>query len=257
MSEAPAVDLEQQKVSSVNWGQVASGNFFTDNDLQPKDLESTEAIDYLRKVLRTVLFQMVGMTLASLICCYFNTMRVLVGNQIVLFLSIIATVGFFILMHVKPDLRKDAPLNEMYLLFGSISLIVFYGSLSGMLQAAVLVTLVMGMTCAVAGLYGGALIAKSSTNREYLIRKLMTGVLVGFFLCIALNMFAMASFMYDNKGTVFTFTMICYLVIALYLGYVVVFVILPGHAENKEDYIWGVIRLYLHIGSSSSLSSQT
>ena len=78
MAEAP--DLEQQKISSVDWNKVSSGNFFNDDELEPKDLESTEAIQYLRKVLLTCSMQMGGMTLISLLCCFFNVLRVLVGN---------------------------------------------------------------------------------------------------------------------------------------------------------------------------------
>jgi hypothetical protein len=70
MSSPPEVDLEQQKVSSVDWGKVSSGNFWIDDEaLEPKDLESTEAIEYLRKVLFLVMTQMAAMTTASFLCC--------------------------------------------------------------------------------------------------------------------------------------------------------------------------------------------
>ena len=102
MTEAPEVDLEQQKVSSVDWKKVSSGNFFNDDELEPKDLESTEAIKYLRKVLLFSSMQMGGMTLVSLLCCFFNILRVLMGNKKVLNVSLFLTIAFFIVMHCFP-----------------------------------------------------------------------------------------------------------------------------------------------------------
>ena len=102
MSEAPEVDLEQQKVSSVDWKKVSSGNFFNDDELEPKDLESTEAIKYLRKVLLISSAQMGGMTLVSLLCCFFNILRILMGNNKVFYISLNLTIAFFIAMHCWP-----------------------------------------------------------------------------------------------------------------------------------------------------------
>lgn len=232
----------------MNWGQVASGNFFTDSDMNPKDLEANESIDFIRKVLRTVLLQLCGMTTVSLLCSYFNAFKVLIGNSPVLYLSLIATIAFFVMMVWKEDLRKDAPMNHTYLLAGSISMITFYGSLSGWSGSASCVTFIMALNCGVAGLYLGSHLAKSSTNREYLVRKLITGAAAGFVACIILMVFAMSSFKFKSKESTFVITMLAYLLFVTYFGYVCVFVILPGHASHQDDYIWGVIRLYIHVG---------
>jgi len=190
---------------------------------------------------------MVGMTSAGILCVYFNVFKGLIGNPIVMWLALGATLAFFILMHYKPDLRKDAPLNHTYLLAGSISMIVLYGSVCGRMKSTMMVTFMLAQTCAIAGLLGGAIIAKSSTNREYLIRNLMTGALAGFFVCTAILVVAMSMFKFKGKESTFIMTMLLFLLVTTYYGYVVVFVALPGHASNKEDYIWGVIRMYIHI----------
>ena len=248
MSSPPEVDLEQQKVSSVDWNKVSSGNFFSDEELSPKDLESTEAIEYLRKVLGVCSMQMGGMTIVSLLCCFFNVLRALIGNSVVLYLSLFATLAFFVIMHLKEDLRKDEPMNKTYLLTGSICMIVCYGALSGIIKIAAIVTFIMAVSCAILGLYLGVRLAKTSINREYLIRKLLVGAAAGFLVCIVLMVYAMSAFRFHGKSTTFVFTMIIYLLAVTYLGYVLVFVILPGQAQNKGDYIWGVLRMYMHIG---------
>ena len=246
MSEAP--DLEQQKVSSVDWNKVSSGNFFNDDELEPKDLESTEAIEYLRKVLKVCSMQMAGMTVVSLLCCFFNVLRVLIGNSVVLYLSLFLTIAFFVLMHFKEDLRKDAPMNHTYLLAGSICMMVCYGSISGKIKIAALVAFIMAVSCAIAGLYLGVRLASTSTNREYLIRKLLVGAVAGFIACIALMVYAMVAFRFSLKETTFLFTMIIYLLAVTYFGYTLVFVVLPSHEQYKDDYIWSVMRMYTHLG---------
>ena len=54
MSTLPDHDLEKNGVYEVDWRKVSGGNPFNDNELEPKDLESTESIKYIRKVLRVV-----------------------------------------------------------------------------------------------------------------------------------------------------------------------------------------------------------
>ena len=125
---------------------------------------------------------------------------------------------------------------------------VFYGALSGRVPLAFVVTLIMAVGCAISGLLLGAHLASTSTNREYLIRKLLIGAFAGFILCIVLMIYAMIAFRFKAKETTFVITMFVYLAAVTYLGYVVVFVVLPGHAEHKDDYIWGVIRMYIHVG---------
>ena len=102
MTEAPQVDLEQQKVSSVDWEKVASGNFFNDDELEPKDLESTEAIKYLRKVLLISSMQMGGMTLVSLLCIYFTILRLLMREKKVFVISLSLTIALAVVMYSKP-----------------------------------------------------------------------------------------------------------------------------------------------------------
>ena len=127
-------------------------------------------------------------------------------------------------------------------------MIMWYGSISGKIPIAPIVTFIMAVSCAILGLYFGACLASTSTNREYLIRKLFLGALAGFLTCILLMVYAMSAFKFHAKSPVFIWTMIIYLLAVTYLGYVVVFVVLPGHAENKDDLIWGVLRMYIHIG---------
>ena len=127
-------------------------------------------------------------------------------------------------------------------------MIVFYGSFTGKNPIAIIVTLIMAVTCAVLGLYFGACMASTSTNSEYLIRKLFLGALAGFLTCILLMVYAMSAFKFDDKNLVFAGTIIIYLLAVTYLGFVLVLVVLPGHAENKDDVIWGVLQLYLYIG---------
>lgn len=158
--------------------------------MSAKDLESTEAIDYIRKVLRTVLLQLTGMAAVSFACSFFTPLRDLIGNIPVLVISSIATIAFFVIMSVKEELRKVAPWNHTCLLAGSISMIVFYGALAGKYKHAAIVSIMMALTLSVAGLYAGALMAKSSTNREYLIRKMIAGAIAGYIVCILLVGFA-------------------------------------------------------------------
>lgn len=245
---APDVDLEQNSVYKVDWNKVSAGNFFNDDELEPKDLDSTEGIEYVRKVLQTVALQMAGMATASLLCNFFGIFKSLVGNTPIFYLSFIAVIVFFVALTLKPELRTTAPLNYTFLLSGSIAMIVFYGSLSGRVKAALIVTTMVAISCASAGLYLGARLAKSSTNREYLIRKLLVGACAGFFVCIALMVWAMSAFRFKGKETTFLITMIIYLLAVTYLGYVAVFVVLPGQAEHKDDMIWGVIRMYIQSG---------
>ena len=193
MSAAPQVDLE--KISSVNWGKIAPSKlYFSDNDLEAKDIESTESIIILRKILLIVLAQLAGMTLVSLVCNFFGPFRLLLGNIIVLTLSFAAVVAFFAVMHYKPEMRKTAPMNTKYLWAGSISMKVFYGSLACIFPTTIVVTTMMAITCVMGGLYVGAMMAKSSTNREYLIRKLIMGAFLGFLVCIMLIFYVDVSF---------------------------------------------------------------
>ena len=127
-------------------------------------------------------------------------------------------------------------------------MVVCYGALSGMIQVAAIVTFIMAVSCAILGLYLGTRLASTSTNREYLIRKLLIGALAGFVTCILLMVYAMSAFKFHGKSTTFIFTMIIYLLAVTYLDYVDVFVILPGHAQSKDEYIWSVLRMYIHIG---------
>ena len=242
---APDVDLEQNSVYKVDWNKVSSGNFFNDDELEPKDLESTEAIEYVRKVTLTVALQMTGMATASLLCNTLGLFKSLVGNAPIFYLSIICVITFFVALSFKPELRTTAPLNHTFLLAGSISMIVFYGSLSGRVKMALIVTKMIALACASAGLYLGARLARTTTNREYLIRKLLVGAAAGFFVCIVIMIYAMSAFRFKGKETTFVITMIIYLLAVTYLGYVAVFVVLPGHAEHKDDSIWGVIRMYI------------
>jgi len=110
----------------------------------------------------------------------------------------------------------------------------------------------MGKFCAITGVYLGARLAKSTTNREYLIRKLMTGALVGFVVCLGLMIFMMSSYPSTRvkrhvTSMVVIQVMISYILTAMYFGYVIVFVIMPGMAEEPTDYIWGVCRVWIHI----------
>ena len=245
---APEADLEQNSVYKVDWGKVTSGNFFNDDELEPKDLESTEAIDYVRKVLQVVALQMAGMAAASFLCNFLGLFKALVGNTPILYLSALCVIVFFVALSFKPELRTTAPLNYTFLLAGSISMIVFYGAISGKVKAALIVTTMVAISCASAGLYLGVRLAKSSTNREYLIRKMFVGACAGFLTCIALMMWAMSAFKFSGKSSTFISTMIIYLLAVTYLGYVAVFVVLPGHADHKDDTIWGVIRMYIQSG---------
>ena len=188
-----------------------------------------------------------GMTLVSLLCSFFTILSVFMRNKKVFVFSFNLTIALFIVMHCFPELRKKEPWNHWLLLALSICMIVFYGSFTGVLPVAPIVTFIMAVSCAVLGLYFGACLAKTSTNREYLIRKLFLGALAGFLTCILLMVYAMYAFKFNAKSPVFIWTMIIYLLAVAYLGYVVVFVILPGHAENKDDIIWGVITMYTHI----------
>ena len=42
-------------------------------------------------------------------------------------------------------------------------------------------------------------------------------------------------------------TILINIISAMYLGYVVVFVVLPGIAADPQDYIWGVMCIYMHV----------
>ena len=245
MTSAP--DLEQQKISSVDWNKVSSGNFFNDDELEPKDLESTEAIQYLRKILEILSMQVGGMAIAGF-ACKFSIFKALVGNSLVLYLSLFLTVAFFVMMHVKEDLRKDSPMNHTYLLAGSICMMVCFGALAGMTKSAAVVTFMMAAAFAVLSLYLGARLATSSTKREYLIRKLLVGALAGFLATITVMIYAMSSFKSDVKTPTVILTVVFYLLLVMYFGYTLVFVILPGHEEYKDDYIWSVLRMYIHLG---------
>jgi hypothetical protein len=154
--------------------------------------------------------------------------KALVANPIIMWISVLCTLAYFIAMSVWPEMRKDAPLNWTYLMAGSIAMTVMYGSVSGRIANALAVSFMMAMTASMAGLYGGARFAKSSVNREYLIRKLITGVMTGFLVCIIVMVFAMSSFKFKGKEMTLILTMVFFLLMSLYFGYVVVFVVLPG-----------------------------
>ena len=187
-----------------------------------------------------------GMTLVSLLCIYFTILRLLMRDKKVFVISFNLTFALFIVLHCFPELRKKEPWNHLLFLAFSFSMIVFYGSFSAKVPL-VGVTFILAVSCAVLGLYFGACLAKTSTNREYLIRKLFLGALAGFLTCMLLMVYAMYAFKFNSNSLVFIWTMIIYLLAVAYLGYVVVFVVLPGHAENKDDIIWGVLRMYIHI----------
>ena len=191
---------------------------------------------------------MTGMAVAGLLCNFFGIFKSLVGNDLIFYLSFLAVIVFFVALTLKPELRTTAPLNYTFLLAGSIAMIVFYGSLAGRIKMALIVTKGVAISCASGGLYLGTRLAKSSTNREYLIRKLLVGAFIGFLVCIALMVWAMSSFRFKGKESTFVITMLIYLLAVTYLGYVAVFVVLPGHAEHKDDMIWGVIRMYIQSG---------
>ena len=136
----------------------------------------------------------------------------------------------------------------MLVMATSICMMVFYGALTCLLPFAIVVTQVMAAGCAISGLLLGAHLASTSTNREYLIRKLLVGAFAGLILCIVLMIYAVSNFKFFMKEPTFAITIAIYVAAVTYLGYVVVFVLQPGHAEHKDDYIWGVIRMYIHVG---------
>ena len=137
-------------------------------------------------------------------------------------------------------------------------MIVFYGALAGRLRMTLITTLVMAVLCATSGLYFGTRLASTSTNREHLIRKLLIGAFCGFIVCVGLMVLAMLSFRFrGGKEITFVITMIVYVISVIYLGYVTVFVVLPGHdlaAEQDENYVWGVIRMYIHVSLLHAVS---
>ena len=158
MTTAPDIDLEKSGVYKVDWGKVSAGNF-DENELTGKGLESEEAIEYVRKVLRTVAIQLNGMTLFSLMCSFFKVFHAILGNQIVLYASALVTIAFFVVMSLSKEHRTKAPLNQTYLMVGSISMMVFFGALAAAVPLAFVVTLIMAVSCAINGLLLGAHLA--------------------------------------------------------------------------------------------------
>lgn len=185
---------------------------------------------------------------ATALACYWTFVGSLVNSPYILTLALIATVGFFLAMHFKPDLRKDAPLNHTYLMAGAISMLVLVGSFVGMYAKPFVLAKIMAIALVMGGLYGGALFAKTSTNREYLIRKLLTGVFAAFLICILMMVMFMSSDKKNESSTgLFVFTFFIFMLAAVYMGYTVVFIILPGMVEDPKDYILGVTRIFTQI----------
>jgi len=193
------------------------------------------------------MFQMALMAAASLVCYYIPPFKSILGSPIMLALSLVAVVAWFVLLWHRPEVRKASPLNYMVLLVGTIALACFAGSFTSNYKGAFYICEMLVKACAFTGIWGGAYFAKSSTNREYLIRKLMTGALVGFFAAIVLMMFAMSSYKKDVTSGTVVMAMISYILTSMYVGYVSVFVVLPGMAEDPTDFIWGVMRVWMHI----------
>lgn len=177
--------------------------------------------------------------------CYWTFVGSILASEWICGFSAIATVAFFLTMHFKPEMRKDAPANHMYLMAGGIAMLVFIGSFTGLKPEAEVLCTVMAAALVMAGMYGGSLLAKSTTNREYLIRKLFIGVFAAFLICIVLMVMFMSSDDKKKPSTgLFVFTFVVFMYAALYILYTTVFIILPGMVEDPQDYILGVTRVF-------------
>ena len=122
-----------------------------------------------------------------------------------------------------------------------------YGSIAALHPSAFTVIFIFAISCAVLGLYLGTLMAESSVDREELKRKLAVGTLISLAICILLLFLAVKALKKEFDVATLIVTLLVFALATLYFGFVLVYVVLPGHAQYAEDYIWGVVRLYLHI----------
>ena len=179
------------------------------------------------------------------LACYWTFVGSILASKWIFGFSLVATVAFFLTMHFKPEIRKDAPANHFYLMCGGIVMLVMVGSFTGLKAEAWVLCNVMATALVMGGFYGGSLLAKTSTNREYLIRKLLIGVFAAFLICIVLMVMFMSSDDKKKPATgLFVEVFVVFIVAALYMLYTVVFIILPGMVEDPADYIQGVTRVF-------------
>ena len=126
-------------------------------------------------------------------------------------------------------------------------MVIMYGSISALHPTAFTVIFIFAISFAVLGLYLGTLMATSSVDREELKRKLAFGTLTSLALCLLLFFIAAKVFKIESTAATFITILMVFAIAILYFGFVLVYVVLPGHVQYAEYYIWGVIRLYLHI----------
>ena len=166
---------------------------------------------------------------------------------------IILSVGIMVVCAIplarSSEIRMDPNRSRPLLVGFSVGMAISFGWMSAYLPAAIMVTFVMGFATSMWGLYLGAMMAKTSTNREYLVRNLILGAGAGLVLCIIVYGFACVGWKFHGKGTTFWLTVILNLLSSVYIGYVIAYVVVPGAGDCENgDYIWAVMKVYMHIG---------
>ena len=153
--------------------------------------------------------------------------------------------AYFLLMDV--ELRKDNMKGFWLLVLSSAGLAGFCAWFAAWTNWPFVVCKLMAVSCAAGGVFFGAWMSKTSTNREYLTRNLILGACVGFGGFLVLMWLTTKAFVFKGKGEIWVMVVLAFILCSLYLGYVLIYIILPG-TQDGEDWVNAVLRVYVHIG---------
>ena len=211
-----------------------------------KELEAEEQIDYVRKVLGIVSVQMALTFILAAASANFKSMGLFFKNPFVLVFAAILTVACFIALWCDKGCRREVPKN--YLLLGAFTI----GEASTLAAVAAdlsvfgVFTAILATCITVSGLFVAAMYLSSTVDRDLVLRTMAKGLFVAFFL--NLFMLLVIVFMYNpgDKAAVIGISCAMCLISGAYIMFSLFFIIVPG-IEDKDDYIIGALRLYVHI----------
>ena len=159
----------------------------------------------------------------------------------------------FILMMVcalviicNKDQRRKMPNGYLWLAGVTFGEAFFLAAVAAKLTVASVVTAIMATCLATAGLFVASLYTASSVNRETLIRNMVKGMIVAFFIDIFMLIFILLAFNPKDSAVVFGVSCVMCLLAGAYIMFALLFIIVPG-MEDKDDFILGAMRLYLEI----------
>ena len=161
----------------------------------------------------------------------------------VLITSLIGLIACICILMGNKELTRKVPQN--YIILGAITFCeaALIASVAAKLTEASVLMAIMATCVSTACLYVAALY---TSQRENLMRHLVTAVVISCFVDLAMLIFMLFFMNYHDKTMVFAVSLIFCAISGVFIVFDLLLIILPG-AIDKEDYILAALNLYLDI----------